>query len=306
MPAGCPTARRSDVRTDSSDGDQSSRAIASVVIPAHNEERVIGRLLDALVSEDPATPIEIVVVCNGCADATAAVAAGYGDRVFVIDLPEPSKRKALRAGDKASTSYPRVYVDADVEISAESIQRLADAVRGTAFLASAPQRTIPRDGVGLLVRWYYDVWERLPQVRSGLFGRGVIALSEAGNQRIRDLPPMMADDLVVSEAFAAEERIVVDDAVVVVHPPRRLRDLHRRRVRSATGNAQTDAAGLRRAGSSTSISSLIHLVRAEPRLMIKMPVFVGVTAVAKLAARGAIRRGDFDTWLRDESSRSEV
>ncbi len=193
-----------------------------------------------------------------------------------------------------------------MEISADSVGRLAHAVRDTMFLASAPERTIPRDGVGLLVRWYYDVWERLPQVRTGLFGRGVIALSEAGNQRFRDLPPMMADDLVISEAFAPQERIVVVDAHVVVRPPRRLRDLHRRRVRSATGNAQADLVGLRRAQSSTSISTLLRLVRTEPRLAIRLPVFVGVTIAAKVAARRAIKAGDFNTWLRDESSRSET
>lgn len=41
--------------------------IASVLIPAHNEEKVIGPCLDALVSQIPTgSRLEIVVAANGC------------------------------------------------------------------------------------------------------------------------------------------------------------------------------------------------------------------------------------------------
>ena len=37
-----------------------------------------------------------------------------------------------------------------------------------------------------------------------------------------------------------------------------------------------------------------------------MVVFVGVTVVARARARRAVRSGDFSTWLRDDSSRSDA
>jgi hypothetical protein len=107
----------------------------------------------------------------------------------------------------------------------------------------------------------------------------------------------------MSEAFADEEKRVVPEAHVVVHPPKRLRDLHRRRVRAATGNAQADRAGLRKQQSATSWRTLWGIVRSEPSMLLRMPVFVGVSLVGSLGARRAIRAGDFDTWRRDESSR---
>lgn len=276
-----------------------ARPVASVVVPAHDEERAIGRLLDALC----VTPglLEVVVACNGCTDGTAEVARRYP--VTVLDLPEPSKSGALRAGDRAAVAFPRVYLDADVEITADGVARLAAAVGPGGVAVAAPGRTMPRTGVSLPVRWYYDVWEALPAVRSGLFGRGVLALSEDGARRVAALPDMMADDLVLSEAFAPAERTVLHDVAVVVHPARTLRDLVRRRARVTTGNVQADRAGLRGAEARTSLGDLRQVVRERPGLALRMPVFLGVVLAGRLRSRAAVRAGDFTTWERDASSR---
>jgi glycosyltransferase involved in cell wall biosynthesis len=278
-----------------------SEAVASVIIPAHNEEHSIGRLLHALTSAEPGS-LEILVVCNGCTDGTAEVAASF-PRVQVLSSPVASKRSALRLGDERATTMPRVYVDADVVIDSESVHRLTDALAQGPVLAAGPRRVVPRTGTGWVVRNFYDVWEHLPQVRDGLFGRGVIALSREGNDRIRALPPVMSDDLAFSEAFAPAERVIVEKASVVVHPPRTTADLLRRRIRSVTGNAEADAADLRGASSRTRLSTLAALGLRHPRLVPKIPVFVVVSLVARVRARRPIRSGDFTTWLRDESSR---
>jgi glycosyltransferase involved in cell wall biosynthesis len=277
---------------------------ASIVIPAHNEERSIARLLLALQNGAVVEVFEIVVVCNGCTDDTAGIARRTGGSATVVEIEKPSKKEALRLGDTLANAYPRVFVDADVEIGAADILSLVEPLRDGRILASAPRRELPRQNVGWFVRWYYDVWERLPQVRSGLFGRGVMALSKEGNVRVQALPAVMSDDLVLSEAFAPDERIIVEGAVVIVHPPRTIRDLIRRRVRVATGNAEADNAGLRTAGARTSIRTLLALGRSEPHLWPRLPVFVLITVVARISARRAIRSGDFQTWQRDESSRS--
>lgn len=275
------------------------RPVASVIVPAHDEERTIGRLLDALC----AVPgqLEIVVACNGCTDGTASVAARYP--VTVLDLPEPSKARALRAADEVAEAFPRVYLDADVEITADGVARLAAAVGPGGAVVAAARRTMPRTGVSLPARWYYDVWEALPTVRSGLFGRGVLAMSEDGVRRIAALPEMMADDLVLSEAFAPAERTIVDDVAVVVHPARTLRDLVRRRARVTTGNVQADRAGLRTPEARTTPGDLWLVVRERPGLALRVPFFLGVVLAGRFRARTAVRQGDFTTWERDASSR---
>ncbi|MEU9143577.1 glycosyltransferase family 2 protein [Streptomyces sp. NPDC048349] len=215
--------------------------MTSIVIPAHNESRVIGRLLDALLAGSPACGTDIVVVCNGCTDDTARVAGERGPRVRVVEIPTPSKHTALRVGDEHAKGFPRLYVDADVVLGADGVRALAGVLAGSpGLLAAAPGRDIPLTGCAWPVRAYYRVWQRLPAVRAGLFGRGVIAVSEAGHARIAALPPLMADDLAASLAFAPHERRVVEAARVVVHPPRTWSDLIRRRIRAATSSAELE------------------------------------------------------------------
>ncbi|MGE3796045.1 MAG: glycosyltransferase [Dehalococcoidia bacterium] len=276
--------------------------LASVIIPAHDEERVIARTLGALLS-GAGGELDVVVVCNGCTDRTADVARAASSLVRVLDIPEASKAAAMRAGNLASAVFPRIHMDADVELTGDDARALVRALEHPGVLAAAPERDMDMTGVSLPVRWYYDVWQALPQVRSGLFGRGVVAVARAGQERLDSRPALMSDDLVASEAFAPDERKIVRDARVVVRPPRRLDDLVRRRVRVATGNAQADTHGVRRPESRTSVGSLLRLAARRPRLIVRLPVFLAVTWVSRRRAARAVADGDFSTWERDESSR---
>ncbi|GAA0337360.1 glycosyltransferase [Streptomyces turgidiscabies] len=276
------------------------------MIPAHNEARVIGRLLDSLVADSPEDETDIVVVCNGCTDDTAGIAAAYGPRVRVVEIPTPSKHAALRAGDDHAHGFPRLYVDADVVITGADVRALTEPLDDDTsdILATAPDRRIPLAGCAWRVRAYYRVWQRLPAVREGLFGRGVIAVSKTGHARIAALPPLMADDLAASLAFTPQERLVVDGAAVVVHPPRTWPDLMRRRVRAAVSTAQVEQhQGPEEATARTSVADLKALVRRDPKLLPSVVVFVAAAVAARRKAGKAIRAQDFGTWLRDESSR---
>ncbi|MFD3467688.1 glycosyltransferase family 2 protein [Streptomyces sp. NPDC058682] len=292
--------------------------MTSIVIPAHNEGRVIGRLLDALLADTSVSAPDIVVVCNGCTDDTARVAGERGDRVRVVEIPTPSKHRALRVGDEHARSFPRLYVDADVVVGAADVGALVDALdRSPGLLAAAPGREVPLGGCAWPVRAYYRVWQRLPAVREGLFGRGVIAVTEAGHARIAALPPLMADDLAASLAFGPGERRVVEEARVVVRPPRTWSDLIRRRVRAATSSAEFERfQAARRDGAPeaapeqvseqtarTGTADLRALLRAQPALLPGVVVFVVAALAARRGSRKAIRDQDFSTWLRDESSR---
>ncbi|MEV8560855.1 glycosyltransferase [Streptomyces sp. NPDC051917] len=280
--------------------------MTSIVIPAHNEARVIGRLLDSLLADSPEDETDIVVVCNGCTDDTARIAAARGPRVRVVETPVPSKHAALRAGDDHARGFPRLYVDADVVITDADVRALTEPLTDdtSGILATAPERQIPLAACAWPVRAYYRVWQRLPAVREGLFGRGVIAVSQAGQARIAALPPLMADDLAASLAFAPGERLVVRAASVVIQPPRTWGDLIKRRVRAAVSTAQVEQhQGPEQASARTSKADLKDLLRREPRLFAGVVVFVGAAVAARRKARKAIRAQDFGTWLRDESSR---
>lgn len=278
-------------------------AAASVVIPAHDEARVIEGNLRTLMSDVEPGALDVVVACNGCSDDTAAVAARVPG-VRVVEIPEASKRLAVQAGSRATAVFPRVHLDADVAITGSDVLALVRPLRDGDVLATAPRRELTLGRSSWPVRAYYRVWEQLPQVRDGLFGRGVVALSEDGQRRVDAVPPMMSDDLGISEAFGPTERRIVADATVVVRPPRTTADLLRRRIRVVTGNAQAADLGVRRAESATGVSTLVRMSVRDPRTGLRVPVFLAVGLLARWRSRRAVRAGDFTTWLRDESSRA--
>src|SRR5690625_1123871 len=219
---------------------------AGVVVPAHNEERVLPRLLTGLLKGAEPGELEVLVVANGCTDRTADAAREVSG-VEVIETPVASKGHALGIGDDAASAFPRLYVDADVELGIGDVRALAEALRQPGILAAGPVRTIPMDGVATAVRWYYDVWQRLPGV-DDLFGRGVIAVSKAGHARLSGWSDVMSDDLLTAMRFERAETLVVESASAVIRPPRTVADLLRRRTRAITGNAMLAAsapAGMR-------------------------------------------------------------
>ena len=279
-------------------------AVASIIIPAHNEAATIARSLAALRSGTDDHELDVIVVCNGCSDDTAAEARRADPRAQVIEIPQPSKAEAVRVGNTLSDVFPRVHLDADIELSGTALLHLLEPITRNHVLATAPRRDVPRDGCSVWVRWYYDVWESLPQVEWGLFGRGAVALSEDAQARVTALPRMLSDDLAMSDSFTEEERRVVNAAVAVVHPPRTVSDLVRRRIRVMRGNIQADRLGVRRASSRTTVRTLLGLAATRPSIAVRLPVFLTVHVVARLGARRALQSGDFTTWQRDESSRT--
>jgi hypothetical protein len=278
--------------------------VTTVVIPAHNESRVIGRLLGQLVPNAHPGELNVIVVANGCTDDTAEVAASFGPSVRVVSIPVASKHEALVAAHRATTDFPRVYVDADVEVRTEDVRALTAALRQPGVLAAAPERVLALAGRPWPVRWFYEVWTRLPEVRRGLWGRGVIAVDESGQERVAGLPPFLADDFAAALLFAPHEQSIVPGARAIVHTPRTFADLLRRRIRAATGVAQIERAEHAPGPAPrTRMSDLTAIVRSEPRMAPPVALFLSLAVLARLRARRAITRGDYATWLRDESSR---
>lgn len=282
--------------------------MVSVVIPAHNEAGVVGRLLSGLLAGAEPGEFEIWVVANGCTDDTAGVVGGFGTDVNVLVTPHADKHAAMRLADEHAKGFPRLYVDADVELGPDSVRALAEALSAPDVLAVGPERAWPADGRPWTVRWFYDVWHQFPTVRGGLWGRGVVGVSQEAHERLRTLPPLLGDDLAASLAFPADRRRVVPEARAVVHPPRNLSALLKIRTRALVSTAQAaddpqlaDVAGADR----TSWRDLRNVaLAAPPRNVPKVAWFLAITVVTRLRARKAVRAGDFQTWHRDDSSRS--
>ena len=162
--------------------------------------------LRAITTGVPQEELDVVVVCNGCTDGTANTARRFGSAVRVIETDVASKVHALNLGDQAARSFPRIYIDADVVITADAIRALASRLEQGDVLAVAPTPNVDVTCSSLLVRAYFDIRSRLPSSREGIGGSGVYALSERGRSRFAEFPNLIADDMYVRVQFKPYER----------------------------------------------------------------------------------------------------
>ncbi len=277
---------------------------ASIIIPAHNEARVIGNCLDTLLRDFGAGEFDIVVVCNGCTDDTEGVAMTFGERVRVFSIQQPSKVAALNLGDKFARTYPRVYLDSDLRVSGNSIRALVKTLVGEK-LAAIGFMDVDFQNRSWLVRSFYRIWLLHPYHTQGKFG-GVYALSKEGCRKRGHYPDIIADDAFVKNSFVAEEYETVPECRFMVSPPTTLIDVFRVRTRSYLGNLQ-----LRDSNHATSgvkpynRKGWLKRVAKFPNLWPGLPIYLVLNGAAKINALLRHRLAIY-TWLRDESSRERA
>lgn len=129
----------------------------SIVIPAFNEARRIGATLDTLVSRAAAgafgaSSYEVLVVCDGCRDATALVARSFADRLPLRVVAYPLNRGkgyAVRQGVLRSTGEVVAFMDADGATPVRELAGLAEPIlRNRAHIVIGSRRA---EGARLVV-----------------------------------------------------------------------------------------------------------------------------------------------------------
>ena len=281
----------------------------SVVIPAHDEAAVIERCLHALFAGFAPGELDVVVVCNGCADDTAARAGSSGHPVRVVERETASKPAALRVGDAAAAVFPRLYLDADVVLPGAAARIVLERLRAGAVAARPPIR-YDSSGSSAPVRSYYRTRSQVPAVLGSLWGAGVYGLSAAGRQRFAAFPDLVADDLWVDRHFDRSEVEIVDCAPVVVRVPRRSRDLVRILRRTYVGKAEpapvTDLGDAAPDTVGSTVKDLCRLAAAGPLATLDATTYAVFAAGARLALAFAPLAGaslPAGGWERDDGSR---
>lgn len=185
----------------------------SVIIPASNEQAFIGPCLTALFASTGLLHPEVIVVANGCHDATAlraeshvALALASGWRLTVISLAQGHKPGALNAGDAAATGTIRAYLDADVIVTPGLMAGLVQALAAESPLYASGTPRIPR-AKSRITRAYARFWHRLPFTQSTAPGYGLFATNVPGRARWGAFPAIISDDTFVRLQFAPTERI---------------------------------------------------------------------------------------------------
>ncbi|MGM7669377.1 WecB/TagA/CpsF family glycosyltransferase [Microbacterium sp. A93] len=294
----------------------------AVIIPAHNEAAVITLTLRALEPVLRTGRVEVIVVCNGCTDNTAELAAAVPG-VQVLDCPQPSKTAAMNLGDAHATQWPRVYLDADTVITPITLRLLLERLQSTdnPVLAARPSFRYDDAGANRAVRAYYRARRRLPSTKERLWGAGVFGMTREGHERFGAFPDVTADDYYVDQQFLDHEKAIVPAPPVPVRTPQDIRSLAKVLRRGHRGPAELReapaAAGVLVSGpdvgqsapapmTSTASSTTWELVRSVrgPFSMVDALSYSSFAAAPRLSRLRPNSTTARVTWERDDSSRN--
>jgi len=188
----------------------------SVLIPAHNEAAYLPACLSALAASDTvAGMVEVVVMANGCTDATVQVARDFtatfdakGWRLVVLDIAQGGKLNALNEGEVAATGTALIYLDADVLVSPPLVGELAQVLHADRPVYASGRPNVTTMG-NWITRTYTRFWLTTPFMSRGVSGFGVFAMNRAGRARWGAWPDIISDDTFARLNFAPAERVSV-------------------------------------------------------------------------------------------------
>jgi len=99
-------------------------SMISVIVPAHNEEKLIERCLRS-IERQQFRDFEIITVCNACTDRTAEIAKRHS---MVIELRELGVSRSRNAGARRAKGNILCFIDADSYMSRNLLMEVRHAV----------------------------------------------------------------------------------------------------------------------------------------------------------------------------------
>jgi hypothetical protein len=224
-----------------------------------------------------------------------------------VDSPVASKPAALNLGDETAVGFPRMYVDADVEVDAAAIRAVAAALESGGCAIAAPRMSPDLAGRSWAIRAYYDIWMRLPYVRDEHVGSGFYALSEDARRRFTEFPDTMAEDFFIHSLVPADQRRCVTEHRFVTHPPYSIHSLVKIQARIQAANARNHALFADQADDLNRghKAELLQLARQQA-LTPKVAVYALVMVAAKVKAKQRNRSTAVGVWDRDDTARAQA
>jgi biofilm PGA synthesis N-glycosyltransferase PgaC len=221
------------------------RPFVSLLIPAHNEARVIARKIEnSLALDYPRDRIEIVIVSDGSSDETVNIARAAGG-VRVLALPQNrGKVAALNAGVPGLRGEIIVFSDASAMLGPDSVRRLVENFGDPSVgAASGRYRVVKPNEVNIGASedfyWKYEAFLKTQESRlaSTLGAHGHL---HAIRKELYPYPPAetINDDYVIPLSVLVRGfRAVYEPAAVVFEEAQEMTGFGRR-VRIVAGNLQ--------------------------------------------------------------------
>ncbi len=218
----------------------------AVVLVARNESARIGQRLRNLL-ECPLPIRDLIVVCDGCTDDTAAVARSMGfPSVRVIEVPESKGKPAgVNLGMASTDAEVVVFCDARQRFDKDTIPHLVRwfSEDSTGAVSGALEIETAESASGRGVDAYWRLEKLIRQMESDMDSSvgctgAVYAVRRACFQPIPE--DTILDDVVVPMQIASQGHRVRFDATALAFDPQSLDGdkEQRRKVRTLAGNFQ--------------------------------------------------------------------
>lgn len=150
--------------------------LVSVVIPARNEEALVGTALRSVAAQThPLEEIEVVVVVNGSSDRTAEVAYGMAEElgaapaVRVLHEVPAGLSRAKNAGVRAARGRLVIFLDADSRMSPGLVAAVAARADAGERVASIRVVSDGPDPIDHAFFWVIEHGKRLVGTRANMF-----------------------------------------------------------------------------------------------------------------------------------------
>ena len=134
----------------------------SLIVPAHDEEDVIGRRVENLLELDyPAEKLELVVASDGSTDSTHEIVRGY-DRVRLLEAERGGKLPTMNRAVRETESEILAFGDANATWAPDALRKLVRNFADTDVAYVCGQVSFQReDGTNREgVYWRYEMWLR--------------------------------------------------------------------------------------------------------------------------------------------------
>lgn len=108
----------------------------AVIIPAHNEEKYLGKTLESLRQQN-FLDYETIIVCNGCADKTEEIAKKFiNQNTKILSAKEANVSLARNLGAQQASSDILLFLDADTLLEPTSLQTISQNFTEKYFVAA--------------------------------------------------------------------------------------------------------------------------------------------------------------------------